>query len=92
MRREVVTRLNVLWFMKYLSMPTSPLLLAICHVCIAGLMRGTYYRTVQGVKYDRKLLEKAETFAATGNISYEEAQQHISCFTQTSCVDNQERG
>eukprot|EP00440_Ansanella_granifera_P037902 gb/GFBE01041118.1/.p1 GENE.gb/GFBE01041118.1/~~gb/GFBE01041118.1/.p1 ORF type:complete len:532 (+),score=147.31 gb/GFBE01041118.1/:1-1596(+) len=34
-----------------------------------------YYKTVDGVKYDRKLLEKAEAFANDGQISSLEAQQ-----------------
>lgn len=34
---------------------------------------GTYYKVVDGVKYDRALLEKAEGFAADGQISYPEA-------------------
>lgn len=39
----------------------------------ARVEEGSYYKEIDGVKYDRELLEKAEAFAKDGQVSYAEA-------------------
>jgi len=39
----------------------------------ARVEEGSYYKEIDGVKYDRELLEKAEAFAKDGQVSYSEA-------------------
>lgn len=39
----------------------------------ARVEEGSYYKEIDGVKYDRELLEKAEAFAKDGQVCYAEA-------------------
>merc|ERR1719265_3140262 len=43
--------------------------------CLKGDMPTSYYKQIDGVKYDRALLETAESFAKDGQVSYPEAVQ-----------------